>query len=108
MATVLLGISPGSPHLSLDEPSDPAQPANWLPDPAGGFHPMMGLYQPGDAIFDGTYALRPIIRPSRITRAARRERWPSARGNGGIPFSPTDDRAPTTPQRRVRSRSTTR
>jgi hypothetical protein len=45
-----------------DEPSDPARRANWLPTPAGIFRPLLRVYEPDDAIFDGTYQLSPITR----------------------------------------------
>jgi len=46
--------------LQRDEPSDPARRANWLPPPAGTFRPLLRVYEPEDAIFDGTYELPPI------------------------------------------------
>jgi hypothetical protein len=46
--------------LQRDEPSDPARRANWLPTPAGTFRPLLRVYEPEDAIFDGTYELPPI------------------------------------------------
>jgi hypothetical protein len=48
--------------LQHDEPNDPAQRANWLPTPAGAFRPLLRVYEPDDAIFDGTYELPPITR----------------------------------------------
>jgi hypothetical protein len=48
--------------MRCDEPSDPAQRANWLPSPAGAFRPLLRVYEPDDAIFDGTYELPPITR----------------------------------------------
>ena len=48
--------------MQRDEPSDPAQRANWLPSPAGAFRPLLRVYEPDDAIFDGTYELPPITR----------------------------------------------
>ena len=47
---------------SRDEPSDPARRANWLPTPAGTFWPLLRVYEPDDAIFDGTSELPPITR----------------------------------------------
>jgi hypothetical protein len=47
--------------LQRDEPSDPARRANWLPTPAGTFRPLLRVYEPDDAIFDGTYELPPVI-----------------------------------------------
>lgn len=46
--------------LQHDEPSDPARRANWLPTPTGAFRPLLRVYEPDDAIFDGTYELPPI------------------------------------------------
>ena len=42
------------------EPTDPADRANWLPTPAGAFRPLLRIYEPDDAIFDGSYELPPI------------------------------------------------
>jgi hypothetical protein len=41
---------------------EPANGANWLPAPAGRFRPILRLYSPGEAIFDGRYELPPITR----------------------------------------------
>lgn len=49
-------------HLQHDPPTDEAERANWLPAPEGDFRPMMRMYQPLPAIFDGTYVLPPIVR----------------------------------------------
>jgi len=38
--------------------------ANWLPAPAGDFRPMIRLYEPRPGVFDGSYALPPIVRVS--------------------------------------------
>lgn len=46
--------------LRHERPSDPAAAANWLPTPEGEFRPVIGLYQPGAAVLDGTYRLPPI------------------------------------------------
>jgi hypothetical protein len=48
--------------MQRDEPGDPARRANWLPTPAGPFRPLLRVYEPDDAIFDGTYELPPITR----------------------------------------------
>jgi hypothetical protein len=48
--------------LQHDEPSDPQLRANWLPTPAGAFRPLLRIYEPDDAVFDGTYELPPIVR----------------------------------------------
>ena len=47
-------------HLRRERPADPAAAANWLPTPEGGFRPMIRLYQPRQAVLDGTYRLPPI------------------------------------------------
>jgi hypothetical protein len=48
--------------IQADPPADEAQRANWLPAPGGDFRPIMRLYEPGQAILDGTYTLPPIHR----------------------------------------------
>ncbi|NUP25921.1 MAG: DUF1254 domain-containing protein [Nocardia sp.] len=48
--------------LGYHEPTDPDQRANWLPAPAGRFRPLLRIYEPLDAVFDGSYQLPPIIR----------------------------------------------
>ncbi len=48
--------------LQRDEPTDPERRANWLPTPAGAFRPLLRVYEPEDALFDGTYELPPIVR----------------------------------------------
>lgn len=49
-------------YLQHDEPTDAEQKANWLPTPAGDFRPMLRIYQPREAVLDGTYRLPPIRR----------------------------------------------
>jgi hypothetical protein len=48
--------------MQRDAPEDPAARANWLPTPAGPFRPILRLYEPDDAVFDGRYVLPPITR----------------------------------------------
>jgi hypothetical protein len=48
--------------IQRDEPSDPDRAANWLPTPPGRFRPLLRMYAPDDAVFDGTYELPPITR----------------------------------------------
>lgn len=48
--------------IQADPPADEAKRANWLPAPHGDFRPIMRLYEPGQAILDGTYTLPPIHR----------------------------------------------
>ncbi|RAJ35270.1 hypothetical protein K353_05137 [Kitasatospora sp. SolWspMP-SS2h] len=49
-------------HLRHEPPTDRDELANWLPAPAGGFRPMVRMYQPQDAVLDGSYRL-PAVRP---------------------------------------------
>ncbi|MBT2485916.1 MULTISPECIES: DUF1214 domain-containing protein [unclassified Microbacterium] len=49
-------------YLQHDEPSEPERKANWLPTPAGDFRPMIRIYQPREAVLDGTYTLSPVRR----------------------------------------------
>ena len=46
--------------MAPDEPSEPERRANWLPTPAGTFRPILRMYEPDDAVFDGRYELPPI------------------------------------------------
>jgi len=48
--------------LQLHEPSAPADRANWLPTPPGAFRPILRMYEPEDAVFDGSYELPPTTR----------------------------------------------
>ncbi len=48
--------------MQRDEPSEPQRRANWLPTPAGAFRPLLRIYEPQDALFDGGYELPPIAR----------------------------------------------
>jgi hypothetical protein len=50
--------------MAPDEPSEPERRANWLPTPAGTFRPLLRMYEPDDAVFDGRYEL-PAIMPTR-------------------------------------------
>ena len=45
--------------IQHEQPSDTS---NWLPAPAAPFRPLMRLYQPQDAILDGTYKIPPIAK----------------------------------------------
>ena len=47
-------------HLQHDAPDHPELRANWLPTPAGPFRPILRMYEPRDAVFDGSYQLPPI------------------------------------------------
>jgi hypothetical protein len=48
--------------LQAQQPDDPAKRANWLPTPPGAFRPILRMYEPRAAIFDGSYELPPILR----------------------------------------------
>jgi hypothetical protein len=48
--------------IQRDAPSEPERRANWLPTPAGAFRPILRMYEPDAAVFDGTYELPPITR----------------------------------------------
>jgi hypothetical protein len=48
--------------MQADEPSEPARRANWLPTAAGGFRPILRMYEPDEAVFDGRFELPPIRR----------------------------------------------
>jgi hypothetical protein len=47
-------------YLQLDSP-DPEVESNWLPAPEGVFRPTMRMYQPGEAVLDGSW-LPPAIK----------------------------------------------
>jgi hypothetical protein len=48
-------------YFQKDSPG-PEKESNWLPAPEGDFRPVMRMYQPRDAVLDGTYVLPPITR----------------------------------------------
>ncbi len=48
--------------MQHDEPDAEHDRANWLPTPAGPFRPILRMYEPQDAVFDGSYELPPISR----------------------------------------------
>jgi hypothetical protein len=48
--------------MSRTEPTEPTARANWLPTPADGFRPILRMYEPGEAVLDGSYVLPPITR----------------------------------------------
>ncbi len=48
--------------MQAEEPGDPGRRANWLPTPAGGFRPILRMYEPDAAVFDGRFELPPIRR----------------------------------------------
>ena len=48
--------------IQHDEPREPHRQANWLPAPAGPFRPVLRMYEPDLAVFDGTYELPPVTR----------------------------------------------
>lgn len=49
-------------HIQPRRPADDKTAANWLPTPEGRFRPILRMYTPRAAIFDGTYELPPIRR----------------------------------------------
>ena len=48
--------------MQHDEPAESERRANWLPTPSGAFRPLLRMYEPRDAVFDGSYELPPITR----------------------------------------------
>lgn len=48
--------------LQHDPPSAADELANWLPTPAGPFRPILRMYEPEAAVFDGRYVLPPFVR----------------------------------------------
>ncbi|ADB51808.1 DUF1254 domain-containing protein [Conexibacter woesei] len=48
--------------LQHEQPDEPERRANWLPTPAGGFRPLMRLYQPRPEVLEGRYELPPVVR----------------------------------------------
>jgi hypothetical protein len=53
----------GSTKIAVqNEQPDPAEGVNWLPSPKGDFYVILRLYQPSDAILDGTYQLPQMTR----------------------------------------------
>ncbi|MFF1693785.1 DUF1254 domain-containing protein [Streptomyces sp. NPDC058257] len=49
-------------RLQPRRPADDKTAANWLPTPGGRFRPVLRMYTPRAAVFDGTYELPPIRR----------------------------------------------
>ena len=49
-------------HLGHQQPSDPADHANWLPAPADQFHLIIRAYVPTDPIIDGSYTFPNVAR----------------------------------------------
>jgi hypothetical protein len=47
--------------MQHDEPSEPERRANWLPTPDTNFRPILRMYEPDEAVFDGGFEL-PAIR----------------------------------------------
>jgi len=48
--------------LQHDQPEDLTLRANWLPTPQGAFRPLLRIYEPDPAVFDGSWQLPPITR----------------------------------------------
>jgi hypothetical protein len=51
-------------HLRAEAPEDAVARANWLPTPVGAFRPILRMYEPRAAVFDGGYELPPIVKAS--------------------------------------------
>ena len=49
-------------RMQHERPDDETAAANWLPTPDGDFRPMLRVYQPREAMLDGSYAMPPITR----------------------------------------------
>ncbi|MEU6677709.1 DUF1254 domain-containing protein [Streptomyces sp. NPDC046925] len=49
-------------HLRQQRPTDDKTAANWLPTPSGRFRPLLRMYTPRAAVFNGTYELPRIHR----------------------------------------------
>ncbi|MGW7271494.1 DUF1254 domain-containing protein [Streptomyces sp. NPDC054864] len=49
-------------RLQPQRPADDKTAANWLPTPSGNFRPILRMYTPHAAVFDGTYEVPPIRR----------------------------------------------
>ena len=52
----------GSLTIYMQREGEPATAPNWLPTPPGTFRPVLRMYEPDDAVFDGSYELPPITR----------------------------------------------
>jgi hypothetical protein len=50
--------------MQHDEPQSPGPRANWLPVPDGDFRPILRMYEPSEAVFDGRYELPPVTKRS--------------------------------------------
>ena len=48
--------------MQHDEPDEPDRKANWLPTPSSTFRPLLRIYEPHNAVFDGSYELPAITR----------------------------------------------
>ena len=48
--------------MSATRPTDQKEAANWLPAPEGPFRPLLRLYEPGDDVLDGSWAVPAIER----------------------------------------------
>ena len=48
--------------ISHQRPADPRALANWLPAPEGEFRPVMRMYEPAEAVIDGSYLVPAITR----------------------------------------------
>ena len=48
--------------MQREAPDDEIGRANWLPTPDGPFRPILRMYEPAEAVFDGSYALPPVTK----------------------------------------------
>ncbi len=48
--------------MQREAPTEPARRANWLPTPSGPVRPILRMYEPEPAVFDGGFELPPIRR----------------------------------------------
>lgn len=61
----------GSVDIYIQHVAPSGHESNWLPSPAGYFIPWLRVYQPGEAILDGTYQVPPIVKAHAQGAAAR-------------------------------------
>lgn len=48
--------------ISHERPADATAAANWLPAPSGDFRPVLRMYEPEEAVLDGSYVVPSITR----------------------------------------------
>ena len=64
----------GSVDIYIQHTAPVGHESNWLPSPIGYFIPWLRVYQPGEAILNGTYQVPPIVK-AQVQGVADRERW---------------------------------